>query len=64
MIDYAQHLILLERHLREIHDACLEKKFLKAYNMTLDVMTEAKLLTHALAFMDAEETKNRLRNVE
>lgn len=55
--DYASHLIKMERLMRQLHDLCLEKKYLEASDLTQHVAVESRILSAALALMHEEELK-------
>ena len=57
MIDYAQHLIRLEKLVKEASDLCLDKEYMAAWNKALDIMTEGRLLSHTLTEMRQVEVR-------
>lgn len=57
MIDYAQHLIKLEKQLKACHDLCLEKKYESASLEVMDAIVEARLLYITLGQMEADRLK-------
>ncbi len=57
IIDYAQHLIKIEKLLRETHDQCNEKKFKEAQHSCLNIIVEARLLQSCLTIMGEKTTK-------
>ena len=48
MIDYAQHLIKIEFMTKVVHDACLSRNYEGARDITLELMTETKLLLNTM----------------
>lgn len=59
MIDYAQHLIKLERKLKTCHDLCLDKQYEEAALEVMDVIVESRLLYITLGQMEAEKLKEK-----
>lgn len=55
--DYARPLINIEFMQRVIHDACLNRDYLNAKKVALELAAEAKLLTHTLSIMEEEQAK-------
>jgi hypothetical protein len=55
MIDYAQHLIRIERLAKKASDLCLDKKYKAAQKPTQDMIVEARLLFHTLEDMQERE---------
>lgn len=51
MIDYAQHLIKLERLLKQAHDLCLLREYASAAAVMTEVTAESRLLTVTLTEM-------------
>lgn len=52
VIDYAQPLIKAERMMRLIHDACLDRKYGEAKNLSIELITEIRMLRAALVIME------------
>ena len=44
MMDHAPFLIQIHQQLREFHDAMNEREFKKAYEVAMEIQTEARLL--------------------
>ena len=61
IVDYAQHLMALERMLKETHSLCLDKNYMDAGRLTYDIIDEARKLSMCLHYMDAQE--NSLKKV-
>jgi hypothetical protein len=55
IVDYAQHLMALERMLKEAHSLCLHKNYMDAGRMTYDIIDEARKLSMCLHYMDVKE---------
>lgn len=55
--DYAAHLIKMERLLKQIHDLCLDKKYLEAIDQTHHLVVEGRILTATLAIMHEKEVR-------
>lgn len=61
IVDYAQHLMALERMLKESHSLCLDKNYMDAGRLTYDIIDEARKLSMCLHYMDAQE--NSLKKI-
>jgi hypothetical protein len=61
IVDYAQHLIALERMLKEAHALCLDKSYMDAGRLTYDIIDEARKLSMCLHYMD--DQKNSFKKV-
>lgn len=61
IVDYAQHLIALERILKETHALCLKQNYMDAGRLTYDIINEARKLSMCLHYMD--DKKNLLTGV-
>jgi len=61
IVDYAQHLMALERMLKEAHSLCLAKNYMDAGRLTYDIIDEARKLSMCLHYMDAQE--NSLKKI-
>lgn len=48
IIDYAQHMMKIERLLKATHDACLDKDYETAMNLTPEIIVEARALRVAI----------------
>jgi hypothetical protein len=57
VIDYADPLIKAERLMRWIHDACLDKKYTEAKSLSIELITEIRMLRSALVIMEEKEGK-------
>jgi hypothetical protein len=57
IIDYAKPLINAEQIMRDIHSACLDKKYDKAIQLTIDLITEIRILRSSLVIMSEWEKK-------
>jgi hypothetical protein len=56
--DYAMPLINIERYAKEVHELCLEHRYVEARELTMKLTVESRLLQHTLQIM-AEETQGR-----
>lgn len=52
VIDYAEPLIKAERLMRLIHDACLDRKYGDAKTLSIELITEIRMLRSALTIME------------
>jgi hypothetical protein len=57
IVDYAMPLIRIEKLAREIHEACLNQKYMEANELNTLLLTESRVLAATLAIMDAEQHK-------
>ena len=55
IVDYAQHLMALERMLKEAHSLCLRRHYMDAGRLTYDIIDEARKLSMCLHYMDDQE---------
>lgn len=51
IIDYAMPLMKIERMAKEIHDLCLDHKYMVARDMAAELIGEARVLQTTLALM-------------
>lgn len=59
IVDYAQHLISLERLLKDAHSLCLRKHYMDAGRLTYDIIDEARRLCICLHYMDDRENSEK-----
>jgi hypothetical protein len=59
MIDYARPLLMAEKQLKDMHDACLDKKFKAAIEHGLAAIAETKLAVNSIYFIIEEEEARR-----
>lgn len=59
LIDYAQPMLRIERQMREIHDFCLRGQYDEANAKTVELVTEGRLLMHALHCMAEQQRARR-----
>jgi len=58
--DYSMPLMKLEKLNKQIHDLCLQHKFLEAADLTQHVLVEARILSATLILMHDKDTKTRI----
>lgn len=60
IIDYAQHMMHLEKLVKEAHYLCLHKQYNEAGKLCHDMIAETRRLCMCLHYMDDQETKKIL----
>lgn len=55
IIDYAMPLMRIERTAKEIHELCLNRKYVEAQQIAQNLCVESRLLQHVLHIMDKKE---------
>jgi len=55
ILDYAMPLINIERVAREIHALCLDNRYEEAWELTLQLSIESRILRAALAHLNEKE---------
>lgn len=55
LIDYAQHLIRIEKLMRTCHELCLKQNYVDAFNEAMHIAAEAKLLATTLKDMRVQQ---------
>lgn len=57
IVDYAMPLMVIERYAKEIHNLCLEHKYVDARLLAEKLCVEGRLLQHALYVMNEQQRK-------
>jgi hypothetical protein len=57
LVDFAHHMIRMERMLKDAHDRCLEKKYDEAADIILELTSESRLLNITLREMHNAEKR-------
>lgn len=55
IVDYAPHMTKIEKLMREMHDACLERQYSKAIDVCTAITVESRVLSATLAIMESKE---------
>lgn len=61
LIDYAQHGIKLAQLLRQFDDHCLRGNLPQAHEVSLDIITESRLLSLSVIQMMEQQQANELK---
>lgn len=59
IIDYAQHLMKIEKLTRECSELCLDKRYSAALLVLPEVIAQVRMLQATLGIMEAEEGKRK-----
>ena len=59
IVDYAQHLMALERMIKETHAMCLKRQYNDAGRITYDIIAETRKLCLCLHYMDDQENSEK-----
>ena len=57
IVDYSMPLMKLEKLNRQMHNLCLEGKYMEACDLTQHVLVEARILSASLAIMHENAVK-------
>jgi hypothetical protein len=57
IVDYSMPLMKLEKLTRQMHDLCLEGKYMEACDLTQHVLVETRILSASLAIMHEANMK-------
>jgi hypothetical protein len=57
--DYAMPMMKIEKLLRDMHELCLNQKYIEACDLTQHVLVEARILSATLAIMHENALKMR-----
>jgi len=64
IVDYAHHLIALDRLMRKVHDECLKGDFQNAWTTAVKITAEGRILSHTLVEMRERQVKQNERSTE
>lgn len=57
IVDYSPHVLELQHLLRKVHDECMAQKFEDAYDTSLQIIAEGRLLRSAITVHQERKPK-------
>jgi hypothetical protein len=64
IVDYAHHLITLDKLMRKVHDECLKGDFQNAWATAVKITAEGRILSHTLVEMRERQVRSEERTAE